>query len=155
MTEIKVVAKKSKPPAHHTEKTLLKAMETCGKNSSDDDSEEEATTLYGYSIGTAATRAETINKLKYADYITTKGKSLLITEKGSKLVETFPLKELMDTDYTGRLEKKLYDVEKGNFNKEEFLNEIFKFTRDGVMKIKRYKADIICDTRVNVVKEQE
>ncbi len=151
MTEIKVASKKSKPPAHHTEKTLLKAMETCGKNSNsnDEDGEEESSVLYGYSIGTAATRAETINKLKYADYITTKGKSLLITDKGIKLVENFPLKELMDTDYTGRLEKKLYDVEKGNFKKEDFLNEIFAFTKNGVMKIKKIKAELICDTRGN------
>lgn len=151
MKDIKVVSKKSKPPAHHTEKTLLKAMETCGKNSnsSDEDGEEESSVLYGYSIGTAATRAETINKLKYADYITTKGKSLLITEKGIKLIENFPLKELMDTDYTGRLEKKLYDVEKGNFKKEDFLNEIFSFTRNGVTKIKRIRAELICDTRGN------
>ncbi|MBV7276339.1 type IA DNA topoisomerase [Clostridium sp. PL3] len=151
MTEIKVASKKSKPPAHHTEKTLLKAMETCGKNSNsnDEDGEEESSVLYGYSIGTAATRAETINKLKYADYITTKGKSLLITDKGIKLVENFPLKELMDTDYTGRLEKKLYDVEKGNFKKEDFLNEIFAFTKNGVIKIKKIKAELICDTRGN------
>lgn len=154
MIELKVVAKKSKPPAHHTEKTLLKAMETCGKNVNDEEKEEEsASVLYGYSIGTAATRAETINKLKYADYIIQKGKSLLITEKGNKLIEVFPIKELMDTDYTGKLEKKLYDIEKGNVNKEEFLNEIFNFTRNGVSKIKRYKADIICDTRCQVPQE--
>ena len=149
MTEIKVLSKKSKPPAHHTEKSLLKAMETCGKNSnsSDDENEEDSSILYGYSIGTAATRAETINKLKYANYITTKGKSLLITEKGIKLIDIFPIKELMDKDYTGRLEKKLYDVEKGNFNKEDFLNEIFNFTRNGVTRIKNNKSEIICDTR--------
>lgn len=148
MTDLKVAAKKSKPPAHHTEKTLLKAMETCGKSVNNDEENEEASDiLYGYSIGTAATRAETINKLKYAGYIAQKGKSLLITEKGTKLVETFPIKELLDTDYTGRLEKKLFDVEKGNFKKADFLKEIFDFTRNGVNRIKRIRAEIICDTR--------
>ncbi len=148
MKDIKVLSKKSKPPAHHTEKTLLKAMETCGKNVNDEgEGEEDSKILYGYSIGTAATRAETINKLKYADYITTKGKSLLITEKGIKLIENFPIKELLDTDYTGRLEKKLYDIEKGNFSKDEFLKEIYDFTIRGVNKIKKNKAEIICDTR--------
>ncbi|WMJ79933.1 DNA topoisomerase [Clostridium sp. MB40-C1] len=148
ITELKVISKKSKPPAHHTEKTLLKAMETCGKNTnSNEETEEDSTILYGYSIGTAATRAETINKLKYAGYITQKGKSLLITDKGIKLVETFPVRELLDTDYTGRLEKKLYDIEKGTFNKENFLKEIFDFTIKSVNTIKRIKANIICDTR--------
>jgi len=148
MESLKIITKKTKPPAHHTEKTLLKAMETCGKNNgNDNEGEEEAQILYGYSIGTAATRAETINKLKYAGYIEQKGKSLLITEKGLKLIEIFPVKELLDTDYTGRLEKKLYDIEKGAFDKEKFLKEIYGFTINGVNTIKRRKADIICDTR--------
>ena len=147
MKELKVLSKKTKPPAHHTEKSLLKAMETCGKGKSSDEEEESTEILYGYSIGTAATRAETINKLKYAGYIVAKGKSLLVTEKGIKLIETFPIKELMDTDYTGRLEKKLYDMEKGNIKRLDFLKEIFDFTVDGVNKIKRSRADIICDTR--------
>ncbi|EQC1535838.1 type IA DNA topoisomerase [Clostridium botulinum] len=146
---LKIISKKTKPPAHHTEKTLLKAMETCGKNTKQsEDNEEESNILYGYSIGTAATRAETINKLKYAGYITPKGKSLLITDKGIKLIETFPIRELLDTDYTGKLEKKLYDMEKGKFKKEDFLKEIFNFTVNGVNKIKNIRSNVICDTRV-------
>lgn len=145
---LKVECKKTKPPAHHTEKTLLKAMETCGKNTgANDEEEKDEDVLYGYSIGTAATRAETINKLKSADYISTKGKSLLITEKGERLVNTFPIKELMDTDYTGRLEKKLYDIEKGRFEKDSFLDEIYKFTRNGVGMMKSHRCDIVWDTR--------
>ncbi|EJO5347601.1 type IA DNA topoisomerase [Clostridium botulinum] len=145
---LKIVSKKTKPPAHHTEKTLLKAMETCGKNTKQNEDTEESNILYGYSIGTAATRAETINKLKYAGYITYKGKSLRITDKGTKLIETFPIRELLDTDYTGKLEKKLYDMEKGKFEKEDFLKEIFDFTVKGVNKIKNIRSNVICDTRV-------
>ncbi|EHN16307.1 MULTISPECIES: type IA DNA topoisomerase [Clostridium] len=149
MKSLKIISKKTKPPAHHTEKTLLKAMETCGKNTKQtEDNEEESNILYGYSIGTAATRAETINKLKYAGYITPKGKSLLITDKGTKLIETFPIRELLDTDYTGKLEKKLYDMEKGKFRREDFLKEIFNFTVNGVNKIKNIRSNVICDTRV-------
>lgn len=145
---LKVESKKTKPPAHHTEKTLLKAMETCGKNTGNSEEEErDENILYGFSIGTAATRAETINKLKTAKYITQKGKSLLITEKGQKLIETFPIKAIMDTEYTGRLEKKLYDMEKGNFNRAEFLDEIYKFTRNGVQMMKSHRANVISDTR--------
>ncbi|MCW6094336.1 type IA DNA topoisomerase [Clostridium sporogenes] len=149
MKSLKIISKKTKPPAHHTEKTLLKAMKTCGKNTKqNEDNEEESNILYGYSIGTAATRAETINKLKYAGYITPKGKSLLITDKGTKLIETFPIRELLDTDYTGKLEKKLYDMEKGKFKREDFLKEIFNFTVNGVNKIKNIRSNVICDTRV-------
>lgn len=144
-----VVTKKTKPPAHHTEKTLLKAMETCGKNRGDKE-EEDDSILYGYSIGTAATRAETINKLKTAGYIYAKGKSLLITEVGIKLIENFPVKEIMDTDYTGKLEKKLFDMEKGKYNKEDFLKEIYNFTINGAKKIKFSGKVIINDKREKV-----
>ncbi len=149
-----VVTKKTRPPAHHTEKTLLKAMETCGKNRGDKE-EEDDSILYGYSIGTAATRAETINKLKTAGYIYAKGKSLLITEVGIKLIENFPVKEIMDTDYTGKLEKKLFDMEKGKYNKEVFLREIYNFTINGSKKIKFAKKVIINDKREKVEKVNE
>lgn len=146
--------KKTKPPAHHTERTLLKAMETCGKNSGnsgnsdEEDQGDDALVLSGYSIGTAATRGEIIKKLKYAGYIEPKGKSLLITERGQNLIEIFPVKELMDTDYTGRMEKALADIEKGTMDKKVFLDYIFKFTRTGVGKIKNCRNSIICDTRL-------
>ena len=147
--ELKIECKKTKPPAQNKKKTLLKAMETCGKsaNNNNEEDEDNSSVLSGYSIGTAATRAEIINKLKFAGYINSKGKSLLITEKGKKLIETFPIKELLDTDYTGRMEKALADMEKGKASKDKFLNYIYKFTREGVNKIKNHRAELICDTR--------
>lgn len=136
-TNINAVTRK--PPKLHTEKTLLKIMETCGKAfKGEEDSEEMmASILSGFSIGTPATRAETIKKLKDAGYITAKGKSLTCTELGKKLVEYFPVKELFDLEYTGRLEKTLSDIEKGKFQKEMFLDMIKKFTSEAVGTIKQ------------------
>lgn len=136
-TSINAVTRK--PPKLHTEKTLLKIMETCGKAfKGEEDSEEMmASILSGFSIGTPATRAETIKKLKDAGYITAKGKSLTCTELGKKLVEYFPVKELFDLEYTGRLEKTLSDIEKGKFQKEMFLDRIKKFTSEAVGTIKQ------------------
>ncbi|HBI02673.1 MAG TPA: DNA topoisomerase III, partial [Paenibacillaceae bacterium] len=56
----------TQPPKHHTEKTLLRVMETCGKNFEGEGTSEEDVNaiLSGFSIGTPATRAETIKKLK-------------------------------------------------------------------------------------------
>ena len=135
-----------KPPKYHTEKTLLRVMETCGKsfkeekeeNSDDESNSDEMmqAILSGFSIGTPATRAETIKKLKDIGYIKTKGKSLTTTELGRTIVEIFPAKELLDLEYTGKLEKTLADIEKGKFKKEDFLNLIFDFTRSSVEKIK-------------------
>ncbi|TQE91735.1 DNA topoisomerase [Ureibacillus sp. FSL K6-8385] len=134
----------TKPPKHHTEKTLLKVMETCGKGKGQDEDSDEimAGILSGFSIGTPATRAETIKKLKTAGYITSKNKYLICTELGRRLVETFPVKELFDLDFTGRLEKTLADIEKQKFRRDQFLQFIFEFTKKAVHTIQQEK-DII------------
>lgn len=150
VTDGKVNKVTKKPPKHHTEKTLLRVMETCGKSYKDDNSDktdgeesEENTEkmmnaiLSGFSIGTPATRAETIKKLQYIGYIKAKGKSLVCTDLGKTIVEIFPAKELLDLEYTGKLEKTLSDIEKGKFEKSEFLNLIFQFTKGAVEKIKK------------------
>ena len=131
----------TKPPKQHTERTLLRVMETCGKNyDSDGESEESLNAiLSGFSIGTPATRAETIKKLKDVGYISMQNKNLLCTELGKKLVETFPIKDLFNLEFTGRLEKSLSDIEKRNFSKQEFLQLIFDFTTKSVEIIKNEK----------------
>ncbi|MBZ5750517.1 type IA DNA topoisomerase [Metabacillus rhizolycopersici] len=131
----------TKPPKQHTERTLLRVMETCGKNyDGDGESEENLNAiLSGFSIGTPATRAETIKKLKDVGYISMQNKNLLCTELGRKLVETFPIKDLFNLEFTGRLEKALSDIEKRTFSKKEFLQLIFDFTTKSVETIKNEK----------------
>ena len=151
VVDSKVNTVTKKPPKLHNEKTLLRVMETCGKSFKDEEDTEEmmASILSGFSIGTPATRAETIKKLKDASYIQYKGKSLICTEIGKMLIEIFPVKELLDLEYTGKLEKTLSDIEKGKFKKEEFLDKIKAFTVNAVDLIKKdtsmlknFKAEI-------------
>lgn len=139
IVDSKVNAVTKKPPKFHTEKTLLRVMETCGKSFKDEEDSEEmmASILSGFSIGTPATRAETIKRLKDIGYIKPKGKSLTTTELGRTIVEVFPVKELFDLEYTGRLEKTLSDIEKGKFNKDEFLMMIKEFTKKAIDDIKK------------------
>jgi DNA topoisomerase III len=131
----------TKPPKQHTERTLLRVMETCGKNYDGEGTDEESLNaiLSGFSIGTPATRAETIKKLKDVGYITAQNKNLICTELGKKLIETFPIKDLFNLEFTGRLEKSLNDIEKRNFTKDEFLQLIFDFTTKAVETIKNEK----------------
>ncbi len=177
LQKLKVETKGTQPPKNHTEKTLLRVMETCGKrlkNSKkqeiddvddvdDVELDEEAETsgvdvdaipneeeeallqaiLSGFSIGTPATRAETITKLKRVGYIDYKGKSLLCTAMGRRLVETFPVQTLFDLEYTGRLEKTLSDISKGVVTKATFLETIIHFTKDAVERIKQDAFHII------------
>ncbi|MEY8342187.1 type IA DNA topoisomerase [Niallia circulans] len=132
----------TQPPKEHTEKTLLRLMETCGKNFDADTEEDVLSILSGFSIGTPATRAETIKKLKDIGYIEAKNKSLVCTELGRRMVEIFPIKDLFNLDFTGRLEKALYDIEKGQFSKQQFLQIISSFTTNAVETIKK-EEDII------------
>ncbi|MEJ9125789.1 DNA topoisomerase [Bacillus cereus] len=139
----------TKPPKHHTEKTLLRVMETCGKAY-----DEEEAVLSGFSIGTPATRAETIKKLKTIGYIFSKEKSLLCSELGRKIVETFPVKELFDLEFTGKLEKALSDMEKNKVSRSVFLNFIFDFTRKSVEMIKN-DQDVILHHATQEMKQME
>lgn len=157
-------SKGTSAPKRHTEKSLLKVMETCGKkfkssateshsgddgdDTTDEDGEQvdEAmltAILSGFSIGTPATRAETISKLKQIGYIDVKGKSLYATEVGRNLVEKFPMQGLFDLEYTGRLEKTLSDIGKGVVAKETFLEQIFTFIEKGVEDIRKDAFHVI------------
>ncbi|MEQ2466465.1 type IA DNA topoisomerase [Niallia sp. Sow4_A1] len=132
----------TQPPKEHTEKTLLRLMETCGKNFDAENEEDVLTILSGFSIGTPATRAETIKKLKDIGYIEAKNKNLVCTDLGRRIVDTFPIKDLFNLDFTGKLEKDLYDMEKGQFSKKQFLQMISNFTSSAVETIKN-EADVI------------
>lgn len=144
----KLTSHVTKPPKHHTEKTLLRVMETCGKSYDDDEDSDEmlASILSGFSIGTPATRAETIKKLKDVGYITAQNKNLLCTDLGKRLVEIFPIDSLFDLEFTGRLEKTLSDIEKGKHTKAEFLKVISEYTIDSVLKIKQGENITIHET---------
>lgn len=130
--EIKPLSKQTTPPKPYTEDTLLKAMKNCGKNVSEDDT----TVLSGYSIGTSATRADVLKKIGQVGYVGKKGKSYFITDLGKNLVEIFPVKELFDVDYTGKLEKSLSDIQKGKYTRKEYLNNIMSFIWNNVNLIK-------------------
>ncbi len=140
--DISPMTKQTTPPKPYTEDTLLKAMKNCGKNVSDDDT----TVLSGYSIGTSATRADVLKKISQVGYVGKKGKSYFITDLGKNLVEIFPVRELFDVDYTGKLEKSLSDIQKGQFTRKEYLSNIMNFIVRNVELIKY-------DTKKNISNE--
>lgn len=155
-----ILSKKTKPPAHFTEKTLLKAMAdpskfSATKDTSDSEDMNIENVLKGYSIGTAATRAETIKKVISVGYISKKGKSLMIAEPGTKLINIFPVKELMDVDYTGKLEMKLKHIEKGEYSPQQFMSEIIEFTKKGVETIKCTDGEVVKSRGTNQSKKFE
>jgi DNA topoisomerase-3 len=66
-------------PSHYTEKTLLAAMENCGKKVVNEDD-----VLKGFTIGTPATRSDTIKKLISTRYVTRKENTLSLPRWGQR-----------------------------------------------------------------------
>lgn len=82
-----VKSDQTKPPAQHNDASLLSAMETAGRESTD---EEIARQMKGSGIGTPATRAAIIERLIQVGYAIRKGKTILATDKGVQLIQIVP-----------------------------------------------------------------
>ena len=116
------------PPAPHTEASLLLAMEHAGSytgEEDDDDVEME------FGIGTPATRAQTIEKLIEKEMAVHKGKALIPTEYGIKLVSILP-DVLRSPELTGKWEAKLTQIAKGKESPDEFMADIKNLTTEVV-----------------------
>ena len=78
-------------------------------------------------IGTPATRAAIIERLIQVGYVERSGKTLIPTPKGKELInliENIPVPELSSPQLTGEWEKKLNQIEKGEFSRDTFMEEI-------------------------------
>jgi DNA topoisomerase-3 len=128
--------KETKAPPRYTEATLLAAMEGAGRFVEDEELRE---ILKESGIGTPATRASIIERLIEVGYVEREGKTLFPTPKGMELinlVENIPILELASPQLTGEWEKKLALIEKGQFSRESFMEEIKKLTGEIVEKVK-------------------
>lgn len=65
--DLQVISKDTKPPKAFTEGTLIQAMKTAGKELENEEAQSILKDVEG--IGTEATRADVIEKLKSQDYI--------------------------------------------------------------------------------------
>ncbi len=119
----KSAVKKTKPPQSYNEATLLSAMENAGRFVEDEALKEQ---LKESGLGTPATRAAIIERLIKVGYITRKGKSLIPTEKGMKLIEIVPV-ELKSPETTGKWEKGLTSIAKGKMSTEKFMGSIKRY----------------------------
>ncbi len=120
----KVTEKETSPPKLYTENTLLSAMEHAGKFVEDEELKEK---LKENGFGTPATRASIIERLLQVKYITRKGKSLIPTSKGINLIKIAP-DELKSPETTGRWEKGLNKIAKGELDPDRFIASIHRFT---------------------------
>ena len=115
---------KTKPPAPHTDASLLAAMETAGKELDD---EELVRQMKGSGIGTPATRAAIIERLLKVGYAQRRGKTLNATDKGVMLIDVVP-GELSSPELTGRWELALHEITDGKQDPERFMDGIARMS---------------------------
>lgn len=113
--------KKTTPPKPYTEATLLRAMETAGKLVDSDDLRDA---LKENGIGRPSTRASIIETLFKRNYIRKERKNLFPTATGTELINTIHDDLLKSAELTGLWEKKLRQIEKGEYEAGIFLDEL-------------------------------
>lgn len=113
--------KATQPPKAYTEGTLLRAMESAGKNV-DDEELREAMKENG--IGRPSTRSAIIETLFKRRYIYRQRKSILPTAAGIQLIETINQELLKSPKLTGIWENKLRKIERKQYSAAEFINEL-------------------------------
>ena len=122
----KVKVGKTTPPKHHTEDSLLSAMETAGKEDMPEDAERRG-------IGTPATRAAILEKLVSAGFVERKRAkktvSLLPTPLGTALITVLP-EQLQSPALTAEWEHRLKEVERGTLAPGDFMDEIAAMLRE-------------------------
>lgn len=115
--------KKTSPPRYYNEASLLSAMENAGRFVDNEDLKEQ---LKESGIGTPATRASIIERLIAVEYVKRNKKDLVPTEKGMKIIEIIP-KELKSPETTGKWEKALGKIAKGEMEEEKFMGSIKRY----------------------------
>ena len=124
---------KTTPPAHHTEASILRAMETAGAQDMPENAERRG-------IGTPATRASILEKLVETKLIERTGdrrrRILTPTAKGKALSAVLPEK-LCSPQMTAEWEQRLKRIEKGEEKPEDFMKDICDYVRELVKDTQR------------------
>ena len=143
VSEITVDSKATRPPARYTEATLLSAMEHAGKRVDD---EELAEAMIEKGLGTPATRASIIEELIRHKYMVREQRELIPTAQAFSLITLLTalnVDALSKPELTGEWEFKLKEIERGNFDRESFMNDIRSMTDKLVTATKAYDGDTV------------
>lgn len=123
---------KTTPPKHYTEATLLRAMETAGRQIEDEELRES---LKNNGIGRPSTRANIIETLYKRKYIEKKRKNIIATPTGISLINTIDDELLKSPELTGEWEYKLRKIERGEYDAQVFKNELIEMVKDLTQKV--------------------
>lgn len=122
----------TQPPRPFTEATLLRAMETAGKQVEDDELRDA---LKENGIGRPSTRAAIIETLFKRNYIKKERKNLIATPTGVELIGLIHEELLKSAQLTGIWEKKLREIERKSYQASTFLEELKQMVQEVVYSV--------------------
>ena len=142
-SEVNVETKATRPPARYSAATLLGAMEHAGKRVDDEELREA---MRDKGLGTPATRASIIEELIRHKYMVREQKELVPTAQAFSLITlltALKVDALTKPELTGEWEFKLKEIERRNFDRESFMNEIRSMTEKLVGTTKTFDGDTV------------
>ena len=131
----------TKPPGRISEAGLLSLMENAGRQVEDEELALALKSAEG--LGTAATRADTIENLKFKEYV---DKNLRPTTKGIRLIDVLhriKAARLTSAELTAQLELHLAEVEEGKRTPKAFMDEVAEYTKEVVDRARDFDYDEI------------
>ncbi len=139
--------KETKPPRNYTEASLLRAMETAGKQVDDDEMRE---LMKENGIGRPSTRASIIETLFRRKYIERQKKLVIPTKTGIDLIDLIDNELLKSAELTGLWEKRLKEIERGEYNAGSFINNMKKMVDQLVYEVRSNKKTVRLSSENNV-----
>ncbi|WP_347925973.1 DNA topoisomerase 3 [Pontimicrobium sp. SW4] len=125
--------KQTKPPNQFTEASLLRAMETAGKQVDDDEMRD---LMKENGIGRPSTRANIIETLFKRNYIKRNKKQILPTTTGIQLIDIIQNELLKSAELTGQWEKQLKQIEQGTYSANQFIKNMKQMVDDLVYEVR-------------------
>ncbi len=142
--------KETKPPRYYTEASLLRAMETAGKQVDD---EELRDLMKANGIGRPSTRAAIIETLFRRKYTERRKKQVHPTALGIQLIDTINNQLLKSAELTGQWEKKLKEIEAGQHSAKRFIYDMKRMVYDLVVEVLKEKKNITLSAPQNETKK--
>jgi len=123
----------TQPPKPYTEATLLRAMETAGKQVDDGELRD---LLKENGIGRPSTRANIIETLYKRNYMRKERKNIIPTQTGIDLILTIQQELLKSAELTGQWEKRLRMIERNTYQSGTFMDELKEMVTTIVQTVK-------------------
>jgi len=123
LDNITIDSKKTKKPPRFTEATLISAMQNASKFLPNEDIELKKELDKVDGLGTPATQASIIEKLKKIKVIKVSARKLVSTEKGQGFIKN-SIDEITSPAMTSNWERMLKQVENGEMTREHFMSTL-------------------------------